>query len=87
MDRVPPQRRAEQRSCLGYHPRQARDTLGWHGTWAEFLGSQGRAMACPAAAGVPSTRHRALAVAPDGALWIGSDRAGVSRLEPRKRTA
>ena len=32
--------------------------------------------------GVPSTRHRALAVAPDGALWIGSDRAGVSRLEP-----
>ncbi|HET6962738.1 MAG TPA: two-component regulator propeller domain-containing protein, partial [Terriglobia bacterium] len=32
--------------------------------------------------GVPSTRHRALAVAPDGALWIGSDRAGVSRLAP-----
>ncbi|MCI0418608.1 MAG: response regulator, partial [Acidobacteria bacterium] len=32
--------------------------------------------------GVPSTRHRALAVAPDGGLWIGSDRAGVSRLEP-----
>ena len=32
--------------------------------------------------GVPSTRHRALAIAPDGALWIGSDRAGVSRLEP-----
>jgi signal transduction histidine kinase/DNA-binding response OmpR family regulator/streptogramin lyase len=31
---------------------------------------------------VPSTRQRALAVAPDGALWVGSDRAGVSRLEP-----
>ena len=37
--------------------------------------------------GVPSTRHRALAVAPDGALWVGSDRAGVSRLEPGKRAA
>lgn len=35
--------------------------------------------------GVPGTRHRALAVAPDGALWIGSDRAGVSRLESGSR--
>ena len=63
--------------------RDKRGTL-WAGTelglnfWDPKAG-QWRARPLPH---VPSTRHRALAVAPDGALWVGSDRAGVSRLEP-----
>ena len=64
----------------------ARDKRGtlWAGTelGLDFWdGKTGRWRARPLP-GVPSTRHRTLAVAPDGALWIGSDRAGVSRLDP-----
>ena len=63
-----------------------RDKLGtlWAGTelGLDFWDPrEGRWRARPLP-GVPSTRHRALAVAPDGALWIRSDRASVSRLEP-----
>jgi len=33
--------------------------------------------------GLPSDRARAIAVAPDGAIWIGSFVGGVARLDPR----